>query len=95
MDKYLCFHTMPRDGMTAEQVCQLADAAQHESTVRGYRSFLNLSEGKGCCILEADSREAIAKWFDKMQVPYDSIIPLELEGDRGNVHDLRHVSTKT
>jgi hypothetical protein len=94
MDKFICFHTLPRGAMSAEQVCQLADAAQHEADVRGYRSFLNLTEGKACCILEAKDREAIAAWFDKMQVPYDWIVPLEFEGERGVVHDLRQELVK-
>jgi len=88
MDKFLCLHTVPRGAMTTEQVCQLTDAAQHDEKIRGYRSFINLTEGKACCIIEADDREAIAAWFDKMQVPYDSIVPVELEGDRGVVQDL-------
>jgi hypothetical protein len=94
MDKFLCLHTLPGRAMTFEQVCQLADAAQHDPNVRGYRSFLNLTEGKACCILEAKDREAIAAWFDKMQVPYDSIVPLELEGERGVVQDLRREPAK-
>jgi hypothetical protein len=55
----------------------------------GYRSFVNLSEGKICCILEADDREAVATWFKKMGVPYDDIVPVELEGERGTIEDLR------
>ena len=94
MDKYLCLHTIPGGSMTHQQVCQLADAAQHEENVRGYRSFINLSEGKVACILEATDPDAIAEWFDKMQVPYDTIVPLELEGERGEIHDLRKESAK-
>jgi hypothetical protein len=32
--------------------------------------------------MEAPSKEA---WFEKMNVPYDSIVPVELEGDSGTV----------
>jgi len=89
MEKFLCLHTLPAGAMTAEQVCQLAEAAQHDESVHGYRSFINLTEGKACCILEAKDREAVAAWFEKMQVPYDYIVPVELEGERGVIQDLR------
>lgn len=89
MQKFLCVHTLPAGALTYEQVCQVAEAAQHDSHVRGYRSFINLSEGKLCCVLEASDRETVAEWFGKMQIPYDSIAPVELEGDRGDMRDLR------
>jgi hypothetical protein len=89
MQKYMCTHTLPPGGLTFEQVCGVAEAAQHDPNVRGYRSFINLTEGKACCIMEAGDRETIAAWFERMNLPYDSIIPVELEGDRGVVEDAR------
>jgi hypothetical protein len=89
MRKYLCMHTLPAGALTREQVCQLAEAAQHDPNVRGYRSFLNLTEGKACCILEATDREEIAAWFEKMGVAYDYVVPVELEGERGAIEDFR------
>jgi hypothetical protein len=89
MRKFLCTHTLPPGAINYEQICQLGEAAQHDPNVRGYRSFMNASEGKGCCIFEADDREAVVAWFQKMQVPFDSIVPVEFEGDRGMIEDLR------
>jgi hypothetical protein len=89
MRKYLCTHTVPVGAYTYEQVCQLADAAQHERNVHGYRSFFNLSEGKIWCVMEADRQEAIVAWFKKMGITYDAIWPVEIEGDRGLMEDLR------
>ena len=37
MRKYLCTHTLPAGAFTYEQICQVADAAQQEQDVRGYR----------------------------------------------------------
>jgi hypothetical protein len=91
MKKYLCTHTFPKDAFSKAQVCQIADAAQHDSLVRGYRSFLNFSEGKGCCVFEAEDREAVVDWFGKMNIPYDSIVEVEFEGDRGLIEDLREL----
>jgi hypothetical protein len=89
MQKYMATHTFPANAYNYEQVCQLADAAQHESQVRGYRSFLNLSEGKVWCIMEAENQGAIVAWFKKMDLPYDGIWPVEVEGDHGMMEDLR------
>ncbi|NUQ63171.1 MAG: DUF4242 domain-containing protein [Pirellulales bacterium] len=89
MQRFLCLHTLPAGSMTKDQVYQIADAVQHDARVHGYRSFLNLSEGKGCCILEANDRETIASWFQMMGIPYDCIVPVELEGERGVIEDLR------
>jgi len=86
MSKYMCTHKVP-SGVTREQVCELADAAQHDEHVRGYRSFLNLSEGKAVCIFEAESADAVAEWFDKMDLSYEDITLVELEGECGVIHD--------
>ncbi len=89
MRKFLCMHTLPAGAITPEQACQIAEAAQHDPNVRGYRSFLNLTEGKVCCVLEAADRETIAAWLDRMEIPCDYIVPVEFEGDRGVMQDRR------
>ncbi len=89
MHKFLCTHTLPAGAMTRDQLCQAAEAAQHEANVRGYRSFVNLTEGKACCILEANDRQSIVAWFQKMGLPYDSVVEVEYEGDRGAIQDLK------
>ena len=83
MLKLMTVHTLPPGGFTREQLDQLAQAAQQDPTVQGYRSFVNLSEGRALCIFEAPSPEAVAAWFQKVGMPYDSITRVELEGDRG------------
>ena len=85
MAKFMCTHTIPPGKYTADQICQFAQAAQQDPTVKGYRSFANLAEGKAVCIMEATGKDAIAAWFTKMGMPYDSITKVELEGDRGNI----------
>ena len=50
-----------------------------------YRSFLNLAERKAVCVMEAPTKDAVAAWFTKVGMPYDTITKVELEGDRGNV----------
>jgi hypothetical protein len=80
-------HTVPAGAFKREQVNQLAQAAQNDPVVRPYRSFLNLSEGKVICIMEAPDKAALAAWFQKMKMPCDYITPVELEGDRGVVKE--------
>jgi hypothetical protein len=33
--------------------------------------------------LEGHDREAVTNWFHKMNIPYDDVVPLEYEGERG------------
>jgi hypothetical protein len=87
MPKFMSSHTMPAGALKREQVSQLAQAAQNDPVVRPYRSFLNLAEGKVVCVMEAPSKDALAGWFQKMQMPCDYITPVELEGDRGVVKE--------
>ena len=85
MAKFMCAHTIPPGKFSADQIRQFAQAAQQDPTVKGYRSFANLAEGKAVCVMEAPSKDAVAAWFTKMGMPFDSITKVELEGDRGNV----------
>ncbi len=87
MPKFLCFHTVPPNGFSREQVDQFAQAAQQDPVVKGYRSFCSLSEGKIACVLEAPNKDAVSAWFRKMKIPCDSISQLELEGERGVIKE--------
>ena len=87
MPKFMSSHTVPAGALTREQINQIAKAAQNDPTVQPYRSFLNLSQGKIVCVMEAPDEGALAKWFQKMQMPCESIPPVELEGDLGIVRE--------
>ncbi len=88
MAKFMCVHTFTPGQMTREQVDQIAAASQKDPTVKGYRSFLNLTEGKIFCVFEAPDDRALAAWFGNMKIPYDAILPLELEGYQGKITEL-------
>jgi hypothetical protein len=83
MAKFMCTHTVK--GITRDQYCQVAAASQQDPTVKGLQSFANLTEGKIYCVWQAPQPEAIAAWFKKMNVPFDTIIQIELEGAGGTV----------
>lgn len=88
MPKFMSNHTLPPGAITREQLDQIAQAAQEDPTVRGYRSFINLSEGKIVCVFEGPNKKAVADWFQKMKMPYDSITELELEGDGSAIEEV-------
>ncbi len=85
MAKFMCTHTLPAGKFSADQLRQFAQAAQQDAAVKGYRSFANLAEGKAVCVMEAANKDAVAAWFKKMGMPFDTITKVELEGDRGTV----------
>jgi len=85
MAKFMCTHTLPAGKFSAEQLRQFAQAAQQDTAVKGYRSFANLAEGKAVCVMEGPNKDAIAAWFKKMGMPFDTITKVELEGDRGTI----------
>jgi len=60
MPKFMSTHTMPPGGFTLEQLNQFSQAAQQDPLVRGYRSFISLSESKAPCIMETPRRYELA-----------------------------------
>jgi hypothetical protein len=92
MPKFMGIHTFAPGAFNAEQVCQLSEASQQDSTVHGYRSFLSLAEGKAVCILEAPDRESVMGWFNRMNLPYDSVCELDMEGEGGRMQELHHTA---
>ncbi len=88
MAKFMCTHTMPPKGISRDQFCQVSLASQQDKEVKGLQSYANLTEGKIFCVWEAPKADAIAAWFKKMNVPYDAITRLELEGQAGVVKNV-------
>ena len=61
MPKFMSSHTVPAGALTrAEQINQIAQAAQNDPTVQPYRSFSNLSEGTIVCIMQAPENAGLA-----------------------------------
>jgi hypothetical protein len=85
MQKFMSSHTLPAGAMNRGHFDQMARAARNDPVVEPYRSFLNMAEGKVFCVMEAPDKEALAAWFDRMEMPWDYIAPVELEGERGSV----------
>ncbi len=80
MPKFMVIQSMAHEAMSREQVTRLEEAIQDSSEVGGYRSFYSLAEGRAVSILEAPDKEVLADWFERNEVPYESISALELEG---------------
>lgn len=88
MPRFMSSHNMPPGALKRGQVDQLAKAAQDDPIVKPHRSFLNLAEGKVFCVMDAPSKEALADWFGKMQMPCDGISRVELEGECGTIKEV-------
>ena len=88
MPKFMCSHTLQPGKVTADQVREIQQATQKDPKIKGYRSFINLGEGKAMCVLEAPDKESLSSWFKKMNMPYDSIVQVELEGEQGTVQSV-------
>lgn len=86
MARFICSHRLPAGVMKEHIMSMFADAAQQDDAVRGYRSFMNLSEGRLFCVVDAKDADAVRAWFDKMRMPTDEIVKVEIEGDQGQLH---------
>ena len=95
MSKFMCTHTVPPGKVTREQANEIAAASQKDPNIKGYRSFLNLTEGKIFCVCEAPDEHTLAAWYEKMEMPYDAIWPLEFEGYLGKITDVAPVREHT
>jgi hypothetical protein len=84
--RFMVFHTLD-PGMTREQVEDIARATQLGADVKGVRSYLNLTEGRGVCIYDAPGRERLAQWMRSQQLPWDSIVEVELESEGSLVRE--------
>lgn len=88
MPYFMCSHTFEPGAMTDDIMKMFAAAAQAGAPVRGYRSFMNLTEGQIICIVEAAAEEDVTAWFDEMRMPYDSVFKVEMEGERGEIREV-------
>ena len=67
---------------------QISQAAQTDAVVKGLRSFGNLAEGHISCIFEAPNRDAVASFFRSKNMPFDSIVQMDFEGECGKINAL-------
>ena len=88
MPRFLGIHTFPANAFTYDQVCQLGRAAQEDSVVKAYRSFISLSGGRAACLIDAPDQSAVVGWFAKMGMPTDAVVEVEVEGEQGIMHEL-------
>jgi hypothetical protein len=83
--RFLATHSLPPNSIKPEQLQQVAQALQTDPQCRGIRSFGSLSEGRIACVIEAPDKRTLQAFFQRMMLPYDSIVAVEFEGDRGTV----------
>ena len=80
-------HALPAGTLQREQVNQLAQVAQRDATVRPYASSTCPwgNSSVSWRIMGAPSKEALAAWLQRMQMPFKYVTPAEREGERGVV----------
>ena len=88
MATFMAIHKVPPKSFSLEQVRGLSQMAQQDATVKGRRSYGNLSEGSLVCVLDAPSRADVANFFEKNRVPFESITQVEFEGDGKQVNPI-------
>ncbi|KKL84791.1 hypothetical protein LCGC14_1961210 [marine sediment metagenome] len=82
--RFLVTHPLEPD-VTREKVIEVLRAAQADPCIKGYRSFLSLSEFKGVCVFDAPDRDSLVKWLESNKLPYEDIWTVELEGEHGEL----------
>ena len=80
MSKFLVYHTLPTD-LSFEQLEQMAPGTQTNPDTRACRSFFSLAKGKGICIWEASDSESVASRLRELQIPFDDVMALDVEGE--------------
>ena len=81
--RFMVTHPL-KPGTTREDIEHLQAASQSDPDIRGYRSFMNLTQNCGFCVFEAPSEERLVEWFKQNGLEYDRIVPVELEGEYGH-----------
>ena len=83
--RFLVIHPLEA-GTTRERLTEFLREIPPE--IKEYRSFINLTEGKGVCLLDAPDREVLVKWLDERKLPYDAIWMVEAECKHGEFIDI-------
>ena len=92
MKRYMVYHSLP-EGLTGEQIQQMAQRTQDTPGLCGLHSYLNLSEGTGVCIFDAENSQVLERFFSENQMSFDRIGPIEWEGDHGRFTEVKALET--
>jgi hypothetical protein len=75
-------------GCTRDRVDEIRRNATVDPEIKWYRTFLNLTEGRGVCLFDAPDRDRLIKWLADNDMRYDRIYPVELESEHGEMIEL-------
>jgi hypothetical protein len=92
MKRLMVLHTMPPEALSLEKIQEVEGAMRQEPEIRGYRSFLNLTEGRIVCLIDAPDAETLGAYFRRAEIPFDRITEVEIEGERGQFTNLRELA---
>jgi hypothetical protein len=87
MPRFIAIHTVGPNVVTRQVVEESAAHAKRQREITSYRSFINMTEGRAACIIDAPGRAWLENYFNSIQLPFDSIFEVEIESLDGHVQE--------
>jgi uncharacterized protein DUF4242 len=81
MARYIGLHTIP--GFTREMLAGATPGLERQEEARFLRAYTSFKEGKVVCEWEAAGKDTVAKAYEDLGFPYDSIHEVEAICDNG------------
>jgi len=86
---FLIEHPLP-EGLTREGFEELEKSIKVANDVILYRSFMNFSQCRGYCLMNAPSRQRLLAWLKENNLQADRIIEVEAELELNRWVELPH-----
>lgn len=85
--RFLLMHSMGSD-CTRDKIDAMLRMTQTDPHVKGYRGFMNLTEGRAVCVFDAPDRQSLINWLLDNNMDYDSLHEVELETEGGAIIEI-------
>ena len=82
MGRYVGIHTVP--GFTAEKLRDTTERLGRVFDARFVRAYSSFAGGKVVCDWEAPTKQAVAKTYAILGLPYDEIVAIEAISERND-----------
>ncbi|MEX0833106.1 MAG: nickel-binding protein [Actinomycetota bacterium] len=81
MARYIGLHTLP--GFTREMLAEATPHLDKQEGAQFLKAYSSFAEGRVVCEWEAGDKDVVAKAYDNLGFPYDSIHQVEAICDMG------------
>lgn len=85
--RFMVVHKM-EPKLSRQQAADIQEATQKDEHVKGYRSFVNLTEGRAYCLYDAPTHDHLMERLKAMSLPFESITQIEFEGEAEKLWDV-------